>query len=140
MKASLEPIIDGLAAVTPHGGSHAVIDQGVTDEPFVIHGEVRVQRLKVRPLVHQQRHEASRVRLNDVAARHADEPGFVRIHGLLSQLLEATELSNDAEILLQVGKWMMRHGAHCVDAVAAVRKPFFGVTLPPLPVAGKEAA
>lgn len=136
--ASIHREVSVLAGVTPDGADDAVVHQGVADEPFVRDGQVYVQRLKVRSLVQDQRHEASRIGLDDVAARHTDKPGFHGIHGLLTQLLETTKLTNDAEILLDVGKWMMRHGAHCIDAVAAVRKPFFKLTLPPL--AGKEAA
>lgn len=136
--SSIQREAGGLPGVTPDGAHDTVVDQGVADEPFVRDGKIYIKRLKVRTLVHEQRHEASRIGLHDIAARRADEPGFVRIHGLLTQLLEATEGMNDADVLLEIGEWLMRHGAHCIDAVAFVRKPFFRLTLPPL--TGKEAA
>lgn len=126
---SVRPIKPRVFAGFPTRADHAVILQGVAEQgPDAVPHAVR-PGYKISMLTHEQRHETSALCLQKVMALLANKPGLSRVKRLLPQLLKATKGINDGEVLIEVGKLLFFHGAHCMDAVPRGRKPFYKVQL-----------
>lgn len=126
-----------LAGVTPAHPNDAVILQCVAQQGVdgVSHDARRLHGIDVATYNH--RHEASVLQLHKVMALRSMKERGQALGGLLAQLLEATKGINDGEVLFNVGRVLLTHGAHCMSAVLPWRKRSFALRLPPVPK-GKE--